>query len=31
MKLRSTSTIRGRMVDVLLTHTLRSESKVCAA
>ena len=30
MKARSTSIIRGHLVDVLLTHTVRSESKVCA-
>jgi hypothetical protein len=30
MKARSTSIIRGHVVDVLLTHTVRSESKVCA-
>jgi len=31
MKLRSTSTVRGRVVDALLTQTMRSESKVSAA
>jgi hypothetical protein len=30
MKLPSTSTIRGDVVDVLLSHTMRSESRDCA-
>jgi hypothetical protein len=30
MKLLSTSTIRGSVVDLLLIHTMRSESRDCA-